>query len=61
MPLPQINTSGYIFNNELSTYYVIDSEWNELNENGEFKSPTTPGCTYWKVEHNLYKHVVIFD
>ena len=46
LALPYIGTSGYQANNKSSMYYIIDSEWNELNENEEFQAPTTPGCTY---------------
>ena len=27
-------------------YYIIDSEWNELNKNMVFCRPTSPGCKY---------------
>ena len=46
LALPHIGTSGYQVNNQSYLYYIIDSEWNELNENNEIKAPTTPRCTY---------------
>ena len=46
LALPYIGTSGYQANNKSSMYYIIDSEWNELNENDELQAPSTPGCTY---------------
>ena len=44
--LPYIGTSGYQANNQSSMYYIIDSEWNKLNENDELQEPSTPVCTY---------------
>ena len=46
LALPHIGTSGYQANNPSSIYYVIDSGWNELNENDELEAPTMPWCTY---------------
>ena len=48
MALPKIGISGYRyqFSNQSSLYYIIDSEWNELNENDELKAPGIPGCTF---------------
>ena len=44
--LPKIATSGCNMIEELSLYYIIDSEWNELDEKYLFKKPQTPGCIY---------------
>jgi len=44
--LPKLGDLGYANNEEASLYYVIDSEWNELNENMHFSRPTSPGCKY---------------
>ena len=48
MALPKIGISGYRYqlSNQSSLYYIIDSEWNELNENDELKAPGIPGCTF---------------
>ena len=46
MALPKIGISGYQVSNQSSLYYIIDSEWNELNENDELKAPGIPGCTF---------------
>ena len=44
--LPKLGDLGYANNEEASLYYVIDSEWNKLNENMHFSRPTSPGCKY---------------
>jgi len=44
--LPKLGDLGYANNEQASLYYVIDSEWNELNENMHFSRPTSPGCKY---------------
>ena len=46
LALSYINNSGYQVNTKSSMYYIIDSEWNELNDNDEYKAQSTPWCTY---------------
>ena len=46
LALLRIDTSGYQANSPSPMYYVIDSEWNELNENDELEAPNMPGCRY---------------
>ena len=42
--LPELGKNGYIQSEQYSSYYVIDSEWNELNCNMEFIKPRAPNC-----------------
>ena len=44
--LPRWGVFGYTNNQYSSLYYVIDSEWNKLNENIKFSRPTSPGYKY---------------
>ena len=44
--LPEMETSGYKAGGNMCMYYVINSEWNELDENLVFSTPRTPGCIY---------------
>ena len=44
--LPELGKDGYINEEQNASYYVIDSEWNELNERNDFMPPKSPGCIY---------------
>ena len=44
--LPKLGELGYANNQNTNLYYIIDSEWNELNKNMVFCRPTSPGCKY---------------
>ena len=44
--LPELRRYGYTNDNKISLYYIIDSDWNELNNNMQMISPKTPYCTY---------------
>ena len=44
--LPEMETSGYKAGGNMCMYYVINSEWNESDENLVFSTPRTPGCIY---------------
>ena len=44
--LPKLGELGYANNKNTNLYYIIDSEWNELNKNMVFCRPTSPGCKY---------------
>ena len=44
--LPELGGYGYINDSKLSLYYIIDSDWNELNEDMQMISPKTPNCSY---------------
>ena len=43
--LPELGKDGYINVEQNASYYMIDSEWNELNEKKNIP-PKSPGCTY---------------
>ena len=47
MLLPEIGVSGFNLKGGLPLYYIINSEWDELNDNMECSSPKTPGCDYY--------------
>ena len=44
--LPELEKSGFIHQQMYSSYYVIDSEWNELDSNMKFIKPRAPYCNY---------------
>ena len=44
--LPELGGYGYTNDNKLSLYYIIDSDWNELNKDMQMISPKTPNCFY---------------
>ena len=44
--LPEINEYGYMTKDQSASYYVIDSDWNELNQYMEFMKPYSPNCNY---------------
>ena len=44
--LPELGGCGYTNDNKLSLYYIIDSDWNELNKDMQMISPKTPNCFY---------------
>ena len=44
--LPELGKDGYISIEKNASYYIIDSEWNELNDSNNFMPPKTPGCIY---------------
>ena len=44
--LPEINEYGYMTKDQSASYYVIDSDWNELNQYMEFMKPYSPNCKY---------------
>ena len=44
--LPELGKDGYINAEENASYYIIDSEWNELNEQNNLIPPKSPGCIY---------------
>ena len=41
-----METSGYRSGGDECMYYIINSEWNELDENLVFSTPKTPGYIY---------------
>ena len=44
---PEIDENGFDINKENSSYYyVIDSDWKELNDEMEFVKPLIPRCNY---------------
>ena len=44
--LPKIGTSGYIIDQDRPTYYIVNSEWQELGQSDIFSTPRSPGCIY---------------
>ena len=44
--LPELDKDGFIHKHMFSSYYIIDSEWNELDTNLKFAKPKTPYCKY---------------
>ena len=44
--LPELSLDGYIKIQNYSCYYVIDSEWKELNDEMELVKPKSPNCKY---------------
>ena len=44
--LPELSIFGYIHIECKSLYYVIDSDWNELDDNMNMETPKSPGCIY---------------
>ena len=44
--LPELGGYGYTNDSKLSLYYIIDSDWNELNKDMQMISPKTPNCCY---------------
>ena len=46
MLLPEIGAYGYHLMHDMSLYYIIDLDWNKLNDNMEFRTTKSPGCIY---------------
>ena len=46
LALPELSINGYINEQCGCSYYVIDSHWNELDQQMQFKKPKSPGCKY---------------
>ena len=46
LQLLELGKYGYINEEQNASYYVIDSEWNELNKRNDFMPPKSPGCIY---------------
>ena len=44
--LLELGGYGYKNDNKLSLYFIIDSEWNELNKDMQMISPKTLNCFY---------------
>ena len=44
--LPELSKTGYVNVPKNASYYVIDSEWNELDSSNMFVQPKSPECTY---------------
>ena len=44
--LPELGEYGYTKIDTLSLYYIIDSEWKELDQMMQLKIPSSPGCSY---------------
>ena len=44
--LPELSKTGYIHTQQNSYYYVIDSEWNELDKSTNLVPPKSPECKY---------------
>ena len=43
---PELGEHGHITIDIPSVYYIIDSQWKELDQYMQLKSPTSPGCCY---------------
>ena len=46
MVLPGLSIFGYIYIEYKSVYYLIDSNWNEIDDNMKMQTPNSPGCKY---------------
>ena len=44
--LPELSKIGYIHVQKNASYYIIDSEWNELDKSNSFIPPKSPECNY---------------
>ena len=46
--LPELDNNGYQTGttDDINAYYIIDSEWNELDENINFVKPKCPNVIY---------------
>ena len=44
--LPELGEFGYTNIDNMSLYYIIDSEWKELDRHLKFVSPKSPGTSY---------------
>ena len=44
--LPEVNINSFHNIECISFYYVIDSNWNELDDKMNMKKPMSPGCKY---------------
>ena len=44
--LPEIDQNGYKTNEDTCSYYIIDSEWNKLNELKNIRKPKSVGSNY---------------
>ena len=44
--LPELSKIGYFHLQKNASYYVIDSEWNELDKANNFMPPKSPECKY---------------
>ena len=45
--LPEWYKDGYINVESISAYYIIDSEWNELDNMNNLYIPKSPECKYY--------------
>ena len=44
--LPELGEHGYTTVDISSVYSILDSQWKELDQYMQLKSPTSPGCCY---------------
>ena len=44
--LPELNKMGYNHISKNGSYYIIDSDWNELDVELNFIPPKAPNCAY---------------
>ena len=44
--LPELDKEGHINLQENMSYYIIDSDWNELDYHNLFPPPRSPRCKY---------------
>ena len=44
--LPELSKLGYYTISGYGSYYIIDSEWNELSHDMKFVTPKAPYCKY---------------
>ena len=44
--LPEVNMDGFLNNETNSLYYIINSEWQELDDKLQMRRPLSPGCKY---------------
>ena len=46
LALPELTIDGYLNEQCGCAYYVVDSDWNELDQQMQFNKPKSPGCKY---------------
>ena len=46
LALPELRIDGYMNEQCGCSYYVIDSNWNELDQHMQFNKPKSPECKY---------------
>ena len=44
--LPELEKEGCISGQKHSSYYVMNSEWNILDDNNKYNYPKSPECKY---------------